>query len=128
MTESSSEVTTDAPADDRADATPDRPQDLADGDDLAAFRAAHEFALVEFYTDGCGICASMEPVLSGIAREPGLAVGLVNPRDDPPLIDEFQVQSVPLLVLFRDGEVVARRADGFVGVEELRAWLDEYRG
>lgn len=109
------------------DGSPERPQSLADAEDLATFRETHEFALVEFYTDGCGICASMEPVLTGIAREPDLAVGLINPREDPPLVDEFDVRSVPLLVLFRDGEVVDRRADGFVGVEDLRAWLEDYR-
>ena len=106
---------------------PDRPQALADAAALEAFRDTHDFALVEFYTDGCGICASMEPVLSGIAREPDVAVGLVNPRDDPPLVEAFDVRGVPLLVLFRDGEVVARRNDGFVGVDELREWIDEYR-
>lgn len=69
----------------------------------------------------------MEPVLSGVAREPGLAVGTVNPRDDPVLVDTFDVTSVPLLVLFRDGDVVARRAEVFVGVDELRDWIDEHR-
>ncbi|MEF8854005.1 MAG: thioredoxin family protein [Haloarculaceae archaeon] len=106
---------------------PDRPQDLENAADLESFRESHDFALVEFYTDGCGVCASMEPVLSGIAREPDLAVGLINPRNDPPLVEAFDVRGVPLLALFQDGEVVARRADGFVGVDELRAWLDGYR-
>lgn len=120
MTDGSPDVTTD-PA-------PDRPRNLADKDDLAAFSDAHDLILVEFYTDFCGICAAMEPVLSGIAREPGLAVGLVNPRDDPPLIESFDVGSVPLLVLFRAGEPVARRApDGVVGVDDLRDWIDAHR-
>jgi len=107
--------------------TLERPQDLDDEADLDAFVAANDLALVEFYTDGCGVCASMEPVLSGLAREPDLAVGLVNPRDDPPLVERFQVQSVPLLVLFRDGEELARKAEGFVGVDALRAWVEPYR-
>lgn len=106
---------------------PDRPVALADAEALAGFRAGHDLALVEFYTDGCGICASMEPVLSGIARERDLAVGTINPRDDPSLIDAFDVTSVPLLVLFVDGEAVDRRADGFIGVEALREWVAGYR-
>ena len=85
-------------------------------------------ALVEFYTDGCGICASMEPVIGNVARgvEADLAVGLVNPRDDPPLVERFDVRSVPLFVLFVDGEPVARRAEGFIPGEDLAAWVDEH--
>jgi thioredoxin-like negative regulator of GroEL len=101
-----------------------RPTDLVDSAALDAFVTDHEVALVEFYTDGCGICASMEPVLSNVARGTDAAVGLVNPRDDPPLVERFDVRSVPLLVLFVDGEPVARRAEGFVGAGELVEWVD----
>jgi len=85
---------------------------LADEDALDAFVADADAAVIEFYTDGCGICASMEPVLGNVARELDLAVATVNPRDDPPLVERFDVRSVPLFVLFVDGEPVARRAEG----------------
>ncbi|MFW5974208.1 MAG: thioredoxin family protein, partial [Natrialbaceae archaeon] len=45
-----------------------RPVSLADEAALDAFVADAPVALVEFYTDGCGICASMEPVLGNVAR------------------------------------------------------------
>ncbi|ELZ48449.1 thioredoxin [Halorubrum coriense DSM 10284] len=117
----------DAPGGEGA-AAASRPTDLADEDALDAFVDDADVALVEFYTDGCGICASMEPVLGNVARgvEADVAVGLVNPRDDPPLVDRFEVRSVPLFVLFVDGEPVARRAEGFIPGEDLAAWVDEY--
>jgi thioredoxin 1 len=102
-----------------------RPIQLPDETELDAFRTAADVALVEFYTDGCGICQSMEPVLGNVARELDLAVGLINPRDDPPLVERFDVQGVPLLVLFVDGEPVARKQDGFVSGDELTAWIRE---
>jgi thioredoxin-like negative regulator of GroEL len=105
-------------------ATADRPTHLDEEADLDAFLATHDRALVELYTDGCSICASMEPVLGNVARATDVAVGLVNPRDDPPLVDRFQVQSVPLLVYFEDGEPVRRLAEGFVGAEGLLAFVD----
>jgi thioredoxin-like negative regulator of GroEL len=117
---------TDAPNASEADATP-RPTHLDDEAALDAFVGDHSFAVVEFYTEGCGICASMEPVLGNVARASDAAVALVNPRDDPPLVDRFDVRSVPLLVVFVDGEPVARRADGFVGVDDLLDWLDSVR-
>ena len=108
--------------------TPDRPIALADESALDAFVADHQAALVEFYTEGCGICASMEPVLGGVARTPDLAVGTVNPRDDPPLVERFDVRSVPLFVCFVDGEPVARRADGFISGDELAEWVASKSG
>lgn len=116
------------PADANRSTAPGRPVSLADEDALDAFVDDAPVALVEFYTDGCGICASMEPVLGNVARgvAADVAVGLVNPRDDPPLVERFDVRSVPLFVLFVDGEPVARRADGFVPGDDLAAWIDEH--
>lgn len=108
--------------------TPDgtnRPVQLADESELEAFCSDADVALVEFYTDGCGICSSMEPVIGNLARELDIAVGLVNPRDDPPLVERFDVRSVPLFVLFVDGEPVARLSDGFVPGAELQSWIEE---
>ncbi|TKX76894.1 thioredoxin, partial [Halorubrum sp. SD626R] len=69
-----------------------RPVSLDDEDALDAFVAERDAALVEFYTDGCGICASMEPVLGNVARAVDVDVALVNPRDDPPLVERFDVR------------------------------------
>ncbi|QSG10348.1 thioredoxin family protein [Halapricum desulfuricans] len=104
-----------------AEQPPERPVDLADGDELTAFVETYDDVLVEFYTDGCGVCASMEPVLSGVARS-GAVVGTINPRDDPPLVDEYRIASVPTFVRFRDGEPVDRISEGFVPGEQLQAF------
>ncbi|EMA66570.1 thioredoxin [Halorubrum aidingense JCM 13560] len=103
-----------------------RPTSLADEDALDAFVADADAALVEFYTDGCGICASMEPVLGNVARAVDVEVALINPRDDPPLIERFDVRSVPLFVLFVDGEPVARRAEGFIPGDDLADWVTDH--
>jgi thioredoxin-like negative regulator of GroEL len=106
-----------------------KPTHLADAAALDAFLTDHELALVEFYTEGCSMCAAMEPVLGTVARvldADAVAVGLVNPRDDPPLVERFAVSSVPTLVLFRDGEAVARRAEGFQGAEAVLDFVREH--
>ena len=120
-------MASDTTAPSAGDETPaDRPVFLDDEAALDAFVADADAALIEFYTDGCGICASMEPVLGNLARELDVAVGLVNPRDDPPLVARFDVRSVPLLVAFVDGDPVARRADGFVSGDDLTAWVTDH--
>lgn len=100
---------------------------LADADELDELVATEELVLVEFFTDGCGICASMEPVLGNVARESDAVVALVNPRDDPPLVADYDVRSVPLLVLFEDGTPVARLADGFQGTEAVLSFVEANR-
>lgn len=109
---------------DQATECPKRPVALESEADLEAFVADHDRALLEFYTAGCSMCDAMVPILGGVARATDVAIGTINPRDDPPLIERFDVQSVPLLVRFEDGEPVARRADGFVPTEEVIAWLE----
>jgi thioredoxin 1 len=96
---------------------------LADERALEAFVSESDAALIEFYTEGCGICRSMEPVLGNLARELDARVGYINPRDDPPLVERFDVRSVPLFVCFVDGDPVARRAEGFISGGDLAAWV-----
>lgn len=103
-----------------------RPVRLADGEALEAFVAEHDVALVEFYTNGCSMCQAMEPVLGNVARATDVAVGLVNPGDDIRLVERFDVRSVPTLVLFVDGEVVARKAEGFQGAAAVVEFLEAH--
>lgn len=101
-----------------------KPTRLADAADLDAFVDENDIALVEFYTEGCAMCAAMEPVLGNVAKATDIAVGLANPRDDPPLVERFDVRSVPALFLFRDGELVARKAEGFQGASDVIAFIE----
>jgi thioredoxin 1 len=103
-----------------------RPHHL-DATDLDAELAAHDTLLVQFYTEGCSLCASMEPVVGNVARETGVPTVFVNPRDAPGMIDDYRITSVPTLVLFRDGEEVGRLAEGFVGGDELTAFVEKNR-
>ena len=108
-----------------AGVAPAKPLRLADGAELTALLQNHDRVLVEFYTANCGICASMEPVLGLVARESDAVVAMVNPGNDMRLTEQFAIRSVPTLILFRDGEEVARLADGFQGVEAVLDFIDE---
>ncbi|QSG01832.1 thioredoxin family protein [Natranaeroarchaeum sulfidigenes] len=103
-----------------------RPTVLEKGSELDEFVTEHDLALVEFYTEGCSICQSMEPILGNVHRNAPATVGTINPRNDPPLIDEYNVRSVPLFVLFVDGEPVDRLAEGFVETERLVTLIESH--
>ncbi|MEF8786915.1 MAG: thioredoxin family protein [Haloarculaceae archaeon] len=104
----------------------DRPQSLADEAAVDDLIASNDVVLLELYTDGCSICASMEPILTNVARATDAVVATVNPRNDPPLVDRFSVQSVPKFVLFVDGEPVAERAEGFIPNDDLVSWVEDH--
>ncbi len=104
--------------------TPEKPSHLADADELDAFVAENDLALVDLYTEGCSLCQAIEPVVGNVARVTDAAVALCNPRDDPQLIDRFDVRSVPTLLLFEEGELVAKMAEGFQGTDAIVEFVE----
>jgi thioredoxin 1 len=63
--------------------------------------------LVDFWAEWCGPCKMLGPVLDEIASEQvGRAkVGKVNIDNDPALAARFDIQSIPTLLYFTDGQV-----------------------
>lgn len=98
---------------------PRKPRSIESADEYRSLLADNELVLLEFVTSGCGICASMEPVLGTVARVTPATVGVLDAADVPELTTEYTIRSVPTLVVLRDGEEVARLADGFQGAETL---------
>ena len=103
-----------------------RPVPVATGDEIDAFVAANDVALVEIYREGCPICASIEPVLGAVAKASGVAVATCNPTADLSVVDEYDVRSVPTLLLFVHGDLVGRLADGFQGVDAVFAFVADH--
>lgn len=89
---------------------------------LDAVLADHARVLVMVRTAGCTICKSMSPILDGVARTTDATVVEFNPRTDLDAVADFAVRSVPTFLLFVDGDLVDRRADGFVPTEDLAAF------
>ncbi|WP_332898051.1 MULTISPECIES: thioredoxin family protein [unclassified Haladaptatus] len=112
-------MTTDVPTE-----KPPRPVHLERAADLDALVAAHDLVLVDFYTKGCTLCQSIEPVLGTVHRAGDAVVALINPITDIQLVEQYNVRSVPTLLLFKDGEVVGRLAEGFQGAEQILEFID----
>ncbi|WP_277539967.1 thioredoxin family protein [Haloarcula laminariae] len=91
---------------------------------LDALLVDHERVLVMVRTAGCTICKSMAPILDGVARSTDATVVEFNPREDLDAVADFAVRSVPTFLLFVDGDLVDRRADGFVPTDDLAAFAD----
>jgi thioredoxin 2 len=81
--------------------------------------------LVDFWASWCGPCKMMAPILERTAQErsTSLQVGKVNTDEQPELAARFNIRSIPTLILFRDGQELARQS-GAVDFGRLARWLD----
>ena len=60
--------------------------------------------IVDFWAEWCGPCHAVSPVLERIADEHQLKIVKVNIDEQQDLAMRYGVQSIPLMVLFEDGE------------------------
>ena len=84
--------------------------------------------LLDFYADWCGPCKMLAPVLHEIAEENigALKVGKINVDEQMELAMRFQVSSIPMLVVFKDGKAVAKSV-GYRPKAEIAALVEGAR-
>ena len=81
--------------------------------------------LLDFYADWCGPCKMLAPVVHEIAEENAetIKVGKINVDEQMELAMRFQVSSIPMLVVFKNGKAVARSV-GYRPKAEIAAMVE----
>lgn len=69
--------------------------------------------IVDFWAPWCGPCRALGPILEEVCSENNIKLGKVNVDDEMELAELFKIQSIPLVVKFKDGQVV----DHFLGLK-----------
>lgn len=79
--------------------------------------------LLDFWAEWCGPCQMLSPVIKEIAQDhTEIKVGKVNVDEQMELAVAFQVASIPMLVVIKDGKMSGKTV-GYQPKEKIEAML-----
>ena len=87
-----------------------------------------KLALVDFSATWCGPCQMLAPIIEELSDELDGEVDFYNADSDEnmELAQEYDIHSIPALLLFKNGEVVARTV-GFQPKEAIKSFIEAHK-
>lgn len=82
--------------------------------------------VLDFWAAWCGPCQSFAPTFAQAARElePGFRFGKINTETEQQLAAQFQIRSIPTLMLVHKGQVIAQLS-GALPKAQFYQWLQQ---
>jgi thioredoxin 1 len=85
--------------------------------------------LVDFYADWCGPCKQQAPILKQLTDRVGDKVRVVkiNVDNAQKAADQYQIRSIPTMILFKNGKIVWRQS-GVQPLKTLEGLVNQFGG
>lgn len=102
---------------------------LTDADFAKAVLESEGISVVDFWSPTCGTCHAMDPALEAFASANAVKTQVykVDVNDNPKTADKYQIQSVPTVIFFKNGEP-AEVIRGSLSQASLQSRLDALSG
>ena len=80
--------------------------------------------VVDFWAEWCGPCRMIAPALEEISKSLGEKVKILklNVDENPATATKYGIQSIPTLLLFKNGEIASRQV-GAAPKQKLQQWI-----
>lgn len=90
--------------------------------------SGNQITLVDFFATWCGPCKMMHPVLEQLKEDLGDSIRIlkIDVDKNESLSETYRIQSVPTLMLFKEGEQLWRQS-GAMRVQELKNLIAKYQ-
>lgn len=83
--------------------------------------------VVDFFAEWCGPCKAMAPALDQVAEEMKGKVKVVKVDVDrsPAVTQQYRIQAMPTLMVFKDGKVANQHVGALVQKKRLEEWINQ---